>query len=211
MKVLEHPYKLKFQQTEKLIIKFSGENRIRKYLKALQNHSPQTLEHSFRVALLCVDLGFENKLEEREMHLLGYAGLLHDIGKVQIPSEILNKNSILTSFERGLINNHTRSGSQTIQGFGDDLKRIIVGHHEYQKDSYPRKKERRTVRREKKDRRENNPLIESLTEILAVSDLYDALRSERAYKSSKDRTETRKIMLSQYTGDTKYIDQLLTR
>jgi len=212
MEVPQHQYQLRFQQTEKLIKKFSDENRIKKYLEALQNHSPHTFDHSFRVALLCVDLGFENKLGERGVRLLGYAGLLHDIGKVQIPLEVLDKDSILTSFEKELVNEHTKLGSQTVHGFGNDLRRIIVGHHEYQKDSYPRKKtERRAIERKEKGRRKGNPLVESLTEILAVSDLYDALRSKRVYKLSKDKAETKRIMLSQYTGNSKYIDQLLTR
>jgi len=212
MEVPQHQYQLRFQQTEELIRSFSGEKRIKKYLEALQNHSPHILDHSFRVALLCVDLGFENEFGAREMQLLGYVGLLHDIGKVQIPLEVLDKDSILTSFEKELVNEHTRSGSQAVHGFGDDLRRIIVGHHEYQEDSYPRKKtERRAIERKEKGRREDNPLIESLIEILAVSDLYDALRSKRVYKPSKDKAETKRIMLSQYIGNPKYIDQLLTR
>ena len=212
MEIPQHQYQLKFQQTEGLVRRFSDENRIKKYLEALQNHSPHTLNHSFRVAILCVDLGYENEFKEREAQLLGHAGLLHDIGKVQIPLEVLDKNSVLTSFERELVNDHVRSGAQAVHGFGDNLRRIIIGHHEYQKNPYPRKEtERRTMERKERDRRESNPLVESLTEILAASDLYDALRSERAYKPSKDGDETRRIMLVQYTGDLKYINQLLTR
>jgi len=212
MEVPQYQYQLRFQQTGELIRKFSSEKRIKKYLEALQNYNPHVLDHSFRVALLCVDLGFENEFGEREIQLLGYAGLLHDIGKVQISLEVLDKDSILTSFEKELVNEHTRSGSQVVHGFGDDLRRIIIGHHEYQENSYPRKKtERRASGRKEKGRREDNPLIESLTEILAVSDSYDALRSERVYKPSKDKAETKRIMLSQYTGDSKYINQLLKR
>src|SRR3989338_1502736 len=104
MDIPQHDYLLKFQQSEGLIREFSGENRIKKYLEALQDYSPHTLEHSFRVALLCVDLGSENELGEREVLLLGYGGLLHDIGKLQVPLEVLDKDSVLTYFERELIN-----------------------------------------------------------------------------------------------------------
>ncbi len=211
MEIPQHNYRLKFQQSEELIRTFSKEDRIKKYLKELQGHSSHTLTHSFRVALLCVDLGLENEFEEKEMRLLGYSGLLHDIGKVQIPLGVLNKASILTSFERELINNHSRLGSQDVHGFGNDLREIIIGHHEYQRCSYPRKGERRLVGREEKDRRKRDSLVESLTKILAASDPYDALRSERVYKSPKSKAETRRIMLNKYIGDSKYIEQLLSR
>ncbi|MBM3233747.1 HD domain-containing protein [Candidatus Pacearchaeota archaeon] len=213
MRIIQHSYRLKFQQTEELIEILSKEDRIRKYLEALQNHSPHTLEHSYRVGLLCVDLGLENGFQGREIKLLGYGGLLHDIGKVYIPSKILDKNSFLTSFERELINGHTRLGAEAVEEFEDDLMRIIVGHHEYQINPYPRKgNERRNAKRKEViERRENNHLVETLTQILAASDFYDALRSERAYQSSKEKEEAERIMLTKYTGNHNYVNQLLMR
>ena len=213
MRIIQHSYQLKFQQTEELIEILSEEGRIRKHLEALQDHSPHTFEHSYRVGLLCVDLGLENGFQEREIKLLGYGGLLHDIGKVYIPSKILDKNSFLTSFERELINGHTRLGAEAVEEFEDDLRRIIVGHHEHQINPYPRKgnKRRNAKSEEVIERRENNPLVETLTQILAASDFYDALRSERTYQSPKEKGEAERIMLTKYTGNHKYVNQLLMR
>jgi len=210
---ISHNYQLKFQQTEELLKILTEEDRIKKYLESLKSHNSHTLEHSYRVGLLCIDLGFENGFREREIKLLGYGGLLHDIGKVYIPSKVLDKNSFLTSFERELINEHTRLGAEVVYEFGDNLKRIVVGHHEYQRNSYPRKgtERRNAKRKEVTERRENNPLVETLTQILAASDLYDALRSERAYKSPKGKRETERLMLTQYTGNPNYVNQLLRR
>lgn len=213
MRIIQHSYQLKFQQTEELIEILSKEDRIRKHLEALQDHSLHTLEHSYRVGLLCVDLGLENGFQEREIKLLGCGGLLHDIGKVYIPSKILDKNSFLTSSERKLINGHTRLGAETVKEFENDLRGIIVRHHEYQINPYPRKgNERRNAKRKEViERRENNSLVETLTQILAASDFYDALRSKRAYQFPKEKGEAERIMLTKYTGNHKYVNQLLMR
>ena len=213
MKIPKHSYQLKSQRTEELLRDISSENRVKKYLEALQDYSDHTFEHSYKVGLLCVDIGFENNLSKREIRLVGYAGLLHDLGKIQIPKEILNKDSPLNSFERKLINEHARLGLQAVCEFGEDLGMIIVGHHEDQENPYPRiGNERRSVKRNKRNRRkDNNPSIVNLTEILSASDLYDALRSKRAYKLPKNKAETRQIMLNQYTGNKKFIDQLVLR
>jgi HD-GYP domain-containing protein (c-di-GMP phosphodiesterase class II) len=210
---IPHKYNLKSKQTEEFLRQLSRENRVRKYIGLLKKYHPGTFNHSYRVALLCVDLGFENGFQEKEMNLLGYAGLLHDIGKVKIPLEVLNKDSTLTSFERELIEGHVYSESGSVNEFGYNLKRMIVSHHEYQIQPYPRKVQdrRKHIRNQIDDRRKKYFLIKDLTQILAVADLYDALRNERAYKSQKSKDEAKKIMMEQFMGNQKYIEQIILR
>lgn len=210
---ISHKYNLKSKQTEDFLRQLSRENRVRKYIELLKKYHPGTFNHSYRVALLCVDLGFENGFQEKEMNLLGYAGLLHDIGKVKIPLEVLNKDSTLTSFERELIEGHVYSGSGSVNEFGYNLKRMIVSHHEYQTQPYPRKVQdrRKHIRNQIDGRRKEYSSIKDLTQILAVADLYDALRNERAYKSQKSKDEAKKIIMEQFIGNQKYIKQIILR
>ena len=213
--ITAHEYQLRFPQTEDLVRKLSSEDRIQKYLIKLGKHHPPTLEHSLRVGLLCVDVAIEEGFKEKDIRLIGYAGLLHDVGKSQIPLKILNKEGTLTSREREVMNNHPVAGFEDIKGFGNNIRIIVIGHHEYQIYSYPRnigERRKEPGRKNKdKDRRSSDPQLERLTQILAGADLYDALRHPRSYKPAIEKEQTRILMIEHYCGDPKYIGQLITR
>jgi len=57
-----------------------NEEKVQKYLDSLKRYHVETYEHSLRVGLLSVDLGCDNLVTDDELRLLGYSGLLHDIG-----------------------------------------------------------------------------------------------------------------------------------
>lgn len=208
--MISHFYNLRFERSKNIIRYILDDKRIEHQIKSLEYNTP-LLEHSVRVALLSVDLGFENSFSEREIKLLGYSGLFHDIGKLLIPQQMLNKKSSLNSAERKVIEEHVRIGATKLNGF-DEVVKIIASHHEYQSNPYPRTgMDRRESRQNSKERRNDNIPILNLAQIVSVADMYDALRNPRAYKHSIDNLAAKEIMLKQYKGECKYVYQIILR
>ena len=81
-----------------------------KCLHRLKEHHDDSYEHSLRVALLAIDLAHENRLSDAEVRTVGYAGLLHDLGKVSIEASLLSKPTALNQEEREAVKYHSRLG-----------------------------------------------------------------------------------------------------
>ncbi|MBT5876588.1 MAG: HD domain-containing protein [Candidatus Latescibacteria bacterium] len=187
---------------------------IMKYLERLRQHHDDSYDHSLRVALMSIDLGYENRLTESEVRTVGYAGLLHDLGKTAVDSDVLSKPAALNAKERMEVQEHPRMGYlQLEEGLFRKIKMVVAGHHEFQTQPFPRSSsERRTLSRvDVADRREPDASIARLTEIVAISDMLDALASRRSYKAGFSREETESILRRQFTGDPVLIDQVLNR
>ncbi|MBU0472409.1 MAG: HD domain-containing protein [Nanoarchaeota archaeon] len=189
------------------------QDRVQRYLNTIRKHHGDTYGHSFRVGLLSVDLGYDNECSDEDLTILGYAGLLHDTGKTDVPAEVLSKPMKLSTKEKKIIRSHPRLGFLQLEDFEyDTVRRVVVAHHEYQQNPSPRmSNNRRTITREEDDRRENNERITTLTQIVAISDIYDALISKRAYKDSLPKPEVEIILRQEFTGNHKYIDQVILR
>ena len=144
-------------------------------VSTVRDHDDYTCTHSVNVALLCVCIGNRIGLSRVELRRIGICGLVHDLGKVEIPKEILNKPGMLTPDEILEIEKHPlRSVSHIIKFRSSrELKaRIILPpfeHHlRYDLSGYPR------VSR-------NKP-ISLFGKILAIADVFDALTSPRIYR-----------------------------
>ncbi|AKL94662.1 GGDEF/HD domain containing protein [Clostridium aceticum] len=137
-----------------------------------------TYGHTERVVIYC-DL-IANKLEllEEDRKILKYGAYLHDIGKIQIPQEILNKKMGLTGEEVEYIKKHPESGIEIIKSVAS-LKKVmplILHHHErYDGKGYPLRL-----------KGENIPY---LTRILSVVDSFDAMTSNRPYQMRRSYEE----------------------
>lgn len=131
-----------------------------------KGHCENVTEYSLATAKI---LGIEGE----ELKLLEYASLLHDVGKIGIPSTILNKPSRLSSQEYEIIKSHPTIGYEILKDI-EFLKRsseIVYEHHErYDGEGYPRGL---------KDEE-----IDILTKILTVADAYDAMTSARPYRQN---------------------------
>ena len=182
---------------------------ITKYLQELEKHHRETYEHSLRVANLCRKIGEINQLGIDDLDLLYNSGLVHDIGKLKVPRELLSKKGSLSENERMIINTHVREGFLILQRENlDDIREVVIRHHEFSKSPYPRKiVDRRTD--ERGSRRGNNERFNRLGQILAISDIYDALTSERSYKDSLSKDKVSMLIKQDFTGENKYIDQVL--
>ena len=140
----------------------------------LADRDASTEEHTRRVALLAARVGEELKLSATARRHLAVGGLLHDIGKLSVPLEILNKPGALTDEEFAEIKRHPEYGRRLLDelgGFSDDVRDLVSDHHERLDGSgYPRGLTGRELTLE--------------TRILAVCDVYDALVSDRVYRAA---------------------------
>ena len=183
--------------------------KIQEFVRKLREYDKETYKHAKRTCKLCIKLGYKNNLSLKEIKLIGTAGLLHDLGKTAIPREILLKETCLNEEEKRKIKEHVRKGFFELKGKEfEDIKKIIIGHHEQCTCPYPRCKERRKNSREK-ERRKNNSNVCKFSQMLAATDLYDALISERPYKKHFIKRKVREIMEKEFKGDKIYIKQLI--
>jgi len=133
------------------------------------------LTHAVDVSLLAIMIGKWLGYDQETLNNLGIAGLLHDLGKVHIPEEILNKPARLTDREREIMNNHPLIGYQLCQASNNLDKTIQYGilmHHERMDGSgYPSSISYGKI-----------PVFAS---ILAIADTYDAITTKRVYSPKR--------------------------
>ncbi len=188
-------------QSSQLVKKILQSTETLLYLDQLQRHHKETYAHSIRVGLLSMDLGYDFSIEDTKLFLLGTAGVLHDIGKTQIPKELLSKKTPLTEVDRDLLREHPLFGYELLETFSDPrVQKVVVAHHEYQPNGYPRQE----------PRAENEGLL-VLAQIVALSDLYDALAHPRAYKPAFSQDRVKELLQQQFTGEEKYLDAVVQR
>ncbi len=151
--------------------------------RTIDAKSPWTAGHSERVTSIAVALGEWIGLPEPEIERLHRGGLLHDIGKIGIPGEILDKAGPLTKEERGIIETHPVVGARILTPIPPyaDVLGIVQSHHErWDGAGYP-------------DRLAGEA-IPLLARVLAVADVYDAISSARPYRDSMPRHQVLAII-----------------
>lgn len=143
--------------------------------RAVDTKSPWTRGHSERVATGGRLLGRMMGMSEEEQDLLYRGGMLHDIGKIGVPSAILDKPGKLTDEETRLMRSHVEKGARILEpipGF-DEVLPIVWEHHErYDGRGYPK-----GLRTDE---------ISLHGRIFAVADVFDAIRSPRPYRGAVD-------------------------
>jgi putative nucleotidyltransferase with HDIG domain len=148
--------------------------RIRALMERLAEKDEYTEGHTRRVAMLAVQVGEQLGLSPGRLRNLALGGILHDIGKLSVPDEILKKPGPLEPEEYDVIRTHSERGAQLVLelgGFHDEVRRMVLGHHERLDGSgYPY------------GRRGDEIDVE--TRILACCDVYDALCSTRVYRDA---------------------------
>ena len=140
--------------------------------KYLESTDPYTKGHSVRVSELAIEVAVIMDLPQREIENIRVAGLLHDIGKIEISGEILRKAAALTTEERELIDAHAVKGAYLLSSVGSVLKEvvpIVIAHHKYFVE---------TLEAGEKDRGK----IPLAARILAVADSFDAMTTDRPYR-----------------------------
>jgi putative nucleotidyltransferase with HDIG domain len=140
-------------------------------MRLLAAKDEYTEGHTRRVALLAVAVGEELGLPPARLRELATGGLIHDIGKLSVPDEVLQKPGALDDEEYALVQRHAVWGDSLAGrlGFSARVRLLVRDHHERLDGSgYP-----------------NGTTSLSLeTRVLAVCDVYDALRSQRVYREA---------------------------
>jgi HD-GYP domain-containing protein (c-di-GMP phosphodiesterase class II) len=149
-------------------------SQVRGLMLALAEKDTYTEEHTRRVALRAVQVGEELGLSADGLRALALGALLHDIGKLSVPDAILTKPGPLTASEFTVVREHPDRGRRLLRelgGFGERVHRLVLDHHERLDGSgYPRCL--------------GGDEIALDARILAVCDVYDALISQRVYRTA---------------------------
>ncbi len=141
-------------------------------LHNLRSNDDSVYGHSLNVAMISRILGKWLKWSSADLDQLMLAGLLHDIGKITISPEILNKEGKLTDEEFALIRSHPRAGYDLIADLPIDsrIKRATLQHHERCDGSgYPMKVD--------------EIMLDDFSMVIAIADVYDAMTAARKYRA----------------------------
>ena len=127
--------------------------------------------HCINVALIARMIGRWLHLEQHDLDTLTCCGLLHDLGKIKIPEDILNKPGKLTNDEFAIVKAHPKFGYELLrnQNIDSRIKQSVLMHHERCDGSgYPNGLE--------------EDLLSDFAMIIAIADVYDAMTAARAYR-----------------------------
>jgi HD-GYP domain-containing protein (c-di-GMP phosphodiesterase class II) len=171
---------------------------VRALMLRLAARDGSTEEHTRRVALLAASVGEELKLSATARRHLAVGGLLHDIGKLAVPLEILQKPGALDDHEFAAIKRHPGDGRRLLEelgGFAEPVRALVSDHHERLDGSgYPRGLTA-----------EEMPIE---TRILAACDVYDALVSDRVYRSAWSPERAFALLRDESQFDPRVVDAL---
>ncbi len=197
------------RKSRSLIMSLQSEDKVHNLLIKLRKHHRDTGSHSVRVGIMSIALGESYSLDEHNLRFLGYGGLLHDIGKLEVPAWLLDKSGVLGKEEQMILHEHPRKGYEILAKFyPPEVKHLVVAHHEFKADSYPRSgNDRRKDQRNSSDRRKAD--VSFLGQLIALADIYDTLSSKRPYKPALPFSQVREIMRNQFTGDDEHLENLI--
>lgn len=149
----------------------------------LRKHDDYTFQHSMNVSVYAASLAAHLGLSRGEIDRIANAGLLHDVGKMLVPTEVLNKPGKLSDEEFFVMKNHVQMGYDFLkkQGLPEDMLRLPYEHHErFDGSGYPRGLKDSEISLEGK--------------VGAVVDIYDAITSDRCYHKGMEPPSALKLM-----------------
>ena len=153
-------------------------------LVGIKNKDDYTFLHSVSVCTLMIAFGRTLGLESEDLRQAGIGGLLHDVGKMKVPDEVLNKPGRLTDAEFALIRRHPGDGHAILletPGVGPVPLDITLHHHERIDGSgYPKKLA--------------GEEISTMARMAAIVDVYDAITADRCYHTGMAPTEALRKM-----------------
>lgn len=178
---------------------FLGDDGATKGLLNIKNYEEHLFHHSVNVAVLCLLIASRLPLSESQVEMVGITGLLHDIGKLRVPREILNKPGKLTDEEWALMKRHPLDGAQILMRYeylGELPLLAALEHHAgYKMQGYPELKGKK--------------LPHMISRIVCVADVFEALTANRCYRPAfKNAKEAVNILIA---DSGKHFDPLLVK
>ncbi|MFL0802048.1 MAG: HD-GYP domain-containing protein [Agarilytica sp.] len=154
------------------------------WMSKIREESEYTAEHSLNVCILAVVFGRHLGYGQSDLEKLGLCGLLHDIGKMRVPLEILEKPGKLTTKEMNMMKAHTVHGRNLLLST-PSIDPIVIdaaySHHErIDGAGYPRKMPAEKISR--------------FSRIISIVDTYDAITADRCYSKARPSTVALKII-----------------
>lgn len=171
-----------YSYVDNLIASIESQESLTMHL--LFDYDVTTYQHSHNVAVLAAHYGYRNRFSAPDVRTLALGGLLHDIGKLSIPLDILQKPTRLTKEDFDIMQTHPQLGYDMLQGSNvpTAVKQIVLQHHEnFDGSGYPRHL--------------HGTRIYRLARIIHCCDVYEALCAKRPYKNRMLRTKAMDIIL----------------
>ena len=159
------------------------------HLIGLSTHDFYTYNHSLDVGIYSLGLGQVVDYSGSELQSLGEGALLHDIGKRQVSVDIICKDGPLDDIEWAQMRKHPHYGLQILDDYkvSDDIKACCFEHHESTLgNGYPQELQGHE--------------IHPMARIIAITDTYDALTTQRSYNTPKMPTEALEFMMEKLAG-----------
>jgi putative nucleotidyltransferase with HDIG domain len=156
---------------------------LRALARAIDAKSPWTAGHSERVTSWALKIGRVLGLTEEEIDALHRGGLLHDLGKIGVPPEILDKPGKLTEEETQTMRQHSELGARILEpiaAYADVIPMVLQHHERFGGAGYPNGIE--------------GGVISLGARIFAVADSFDAMTADRPYRKAMDRERAIEII-----------------
>jgi putative nucleotidyltransferase with HDIG domain len=158
---------------KKIIIKGKSRYHFLELIYSVHEHDDMTFAHSINVALICNLFAQWLHMDEADSDTLTICGLMHDVGKMAIPIEILNKPGKLTKDEYDVMKEHPEQGYLMLlkQKVDPRVRLATLQHHErFDGSGYPMSK--------------TGEKIHPFAMITAIADVFDAMTSNRVYRNA---------------------------
>lgn len=150
------------------------EDTVRAIAIIVEMRDPYTSGHQARVAHLAAAIATQMGLPAAQVHAIHIAGMVHDLGKMQVPAEILSKPGMISDIEYSLIKTHAQAGYDILKGinFPWPIAQMVLQHHERMDGSgYPQGLQGEAI------------LLEA--RIISVADVVEAISSHRPYRPGR--------------------------
>lgn len=158
-------------EVEKIMSQGHSTMHVLDMIQCMREYDDVTFVHCLSVSLICNVIGQWIEFPKEELKVLTMAGLLHDIGKLKIPRELIVKPGKLTGEEYEIVKKHTQFGYEVLkdQNIDNRIKITALMHHERcDGTGYPLRK--------------TAGEIHTISKIVSIADVYDAMTADRPYR-----------------------------
>ncbi|HEY9030292.1 MAG TPA: HD-GYP domain-containing protein [Kangiella sp.] len=171
------------------------------WLSKIKHQDEYTSEHCVRVGILAIAFGKHLQLPRENLEVLGMCGMLHDVGKMKVPQDILNKPASLSPEEFDEVKKHTILGYDFLKqhgGVDEQICAVARNHHERMNgEGYPRNVE--------------SQLLSLYDRMIAIVDSYDAMTSDRCYHKGIPASQALSVLYKEQTNhyDAELVQQFI--